>query len=768
MIKAMSKLSKLLENVDHFYNTAINEYRLSKLAADPPQTWTIEDDEDDEGPVTEQKGSDIYQKLMYLTQHVTDDGAVQELRLLGDQYRTAQRLGDGFNSAKERIDRFRDIQLPMYADDGAEASDLFDEIDEVLLDMRTNLSDAAEKSGAAQKGDSEQAAKAIKKIKDSYDEAERKALFGERGSVSDLSNIDPSAVAQFDLTGGMGMEAAQKGSGKGYFVRTQKDPKDWIETYEKEKKVLNEELPHDTDRNIVNKKQQLIEILEKLKRATAIEAATSEKIESTTGWTEQDDGEGGKVQVAVKPEDQTEIARARTELRELKDQRSALKASLRKDVLTRQQDGLFNQLKGAKDVKSKIIATQKLLLLENLLSQDKNKGAETKARKILISFLEHGDTTDSEVGKATYQKLLDNIKGAEEKKIPIAEFNRQQAAKIKDIKEMGDRKLKFTDVGDFPSQLKRLKQHVPNVKMGDKKEVIDKWREQVVMQANEQERTAFGPQLAALAAAKASKDREQLKAAMSALYTALMNAVEQFEVHASRIAQRMARIERDYTEVNTFRKKLELLDKEGLINKGNLDSAQMQRLHAQLKVLVPEAYELAGRSYTNPFSGKERDSTKKLLEGMYLVLNSHLERTRHGDAMERKEKRDQPPAAKVALEPLGTVENDLTGEIMHKFRDPSTGEIFYRGADGTPIPDDELPDDLKHKKASRGYMNRKQRKIACKQLEKAAFLDTSVPAEVNSLLNDASLNSIEDPNEYAHQVFQKMLASINERMKKMY
>jgi len=54
------------------------------------------------------------------------------------------------------------------------------------------------------------------------------------------------------------------------------------------------------------------------------------------------------------------------------------------------------------------------------------------------------------------------------------------------------------------------------------------------------------------------------------------------------------------------------------------------------------------------------------------------------------------------------------------------------------------------------------------KLKKEAFLDTGVPAEISQLLNDASLNSIEDPAEYSHQVFQQMLAQINEKMKKMY
>jgi hypothetical protein len=63
-------------------------------------------------------------------------------------------------------------------------------------------------------------------------------------------------------------------------------------------------------------------------------------------------------------------------------------------------------------------------------------------------------------------------------------------------------------------------------------------------------------------------------------------------------------------------------------------------------------------------------------------------------------------------------------------------------------------------------MNKKQRK---KVLDKLAFLDSGIDYSILQLIeNDPALQAITDPKEYAHQVFQKMLAALNEKMKKMY
>lgn len=62
-------------------------------------------------------------------------------------------------------------------------------------------------------------------------------------------------------------------------------------------------------------------------------------------------------------------------------------------------------------------------------------------------------------------------------------------------------------------------------------------------------------------------------------------------------------------------------------------------------------------------------------------------------------------------------------------------------------------------------MNKKQRKLAFEKLQKTAFVDTTVDTMLSQIDNDSNLQAIQDPNEYAHQVFQKMLAQISANIK---
>jgi hypothetical protein len=687
----MSKLSNLLENVDHFYNTAVNEYRLSKLAAEPPQTWSMPDDpdEDGDGPPTNKAGgqNDLFNQVQEAARAVRDPDAISEALLVANLYRKAVQLNDGFNFVVQKIKAALNAIEVEDPDDEEDPTNL---LVESLMAMSVDATKRAKQAGGGMnKGDSDAGAKALKNLQQTMNTDERDRDLSRAGrSTSDLSDYEENAKDVFDMTGGVGMEAAQQGSGRGYFVRNRKDPKDWIKTYENEKQILMEELPHDTDRNIVKKKQQLIELLERLKRATAVEAATSEKIQTTTGWTEKDDGEGGKTQVAVRPEDQAEITRARAELRELKDQRSSLKTSLRKDVLGRQQDKLFDELKGAKDTKGKIVATQKLLLLKNLISQDKNKGAETKARKQLIAYLENGGTTESEVGKVTYQKLLANIKAAEEKKITIEDYHVEQAEIIRDVKSSGD----------FSAAFYTLNQHVfMNLRSADVKQFFDKWREEMIKQASDQELTVFGKYLQPLIEIKKQNPRltvTQMKSLpqMRALWQAMKDLLYLFESKAKIVAERKDHTNKQMKDIEEWLHAIqnmatgkfifELVTLEGENAKVKAPTFKPKLTMEEVgvaKTLMGQITEFSKRQYPNPFSGKERDNTKKFLNNMADAMIRAIMgagKTVEDPLWTKHLKKIEAPTSAPNPKNLEQIMDEITGEVIWK--DKSTGILYEK------------------------------------------------------------------------------------------
>ena len=82
--------------------------------------------------------------------------------------------------------------------------------------------------------------------------------------VDDLSKFEDTAVPTFDPTGGMGKDEAQKGSGRGYSVKTVKSLKDWVEHYKQEKARYEEELNQPLHRVLKPKIDKMTNVLSQL------------------------------------------------------------------------------------------------------------------------------------------------------------------------------------------------------------------------------------------------------------------------------------------------------------------------------------------------------------------------------------------------------------------------------------------------------------------------------------------------------------------------
>jgi hypothetical protein len=403
---AMSNLNKLFHKIDSFYHTALADYKLSKIAADPPSTWHMEDDEEEPETDRTPGTNELYNKVQDAARKVRDPEIVSEALLIASMYSKALLLNDGFNTVKKAVSNalnLIDVDDPDDEDDPV--NQLIDALGEIGLDAGKR---AKASGGGFNKGDSDVAVKALREAKDQYNREDReRELAGQNKSVSDLSDYDDKAKGVFDMSGGVGMEEAGKGFGRGYSSdgRTYKD---WIKAYETEKQRYIDELTDEKNPKIAEKKRNLIATLDKLKQLVATKNMLEEKLGDA-----EDAGERARL-----GEVEDKIRAARKSM--IND-----KAGIRNDMLARQSDQLLAQYQAEKNPKEKLILQHKLLLLKTMRSEDKNKGAETKARKQLLAWLPGMSAT--EIGKATYDKLLKNIEEASGKKIPIKDWNKTKA-----------------------------------------------------------------------------------------------------------------------------------------------------------------------------------------------------------------------------------------------------------------------------------------------------------------------------------------------------
>lgn len=725
----MVLLPRLIQNIDDFYDQATE--LVAKAQTKKPQTleewksWTMPE-EPEEGEEGEEgiKNPPHFDELMDIARRVDDPGLSQQLEILAELYRRAIQIGGGYASIARAINELKN----QYSD--GTSSD----IEFILNGMIKELAKHAGGVNALAGGDNprfvQQLAQLRQDILARTQEAQSEALdaYQEDISVPGASSegegelaesgldAEPEAVSAAAL--GFGGDKDDPKANRGWHTTGKIGAyKNWSEYYDNEREAYEADLAAEKNPATINILKQLISLL------TSLSSKTAEALKLSND-----------LKVVPDPAGQERLEKIRDDLRALKKSRALLKARIRNTEIDKDQQKLSAELASSKDFKEKELIKQKMALNELSKSKDIGKAKERNYRLALIHSMSGGNFP----GPATLQDMLRKIEEASKLKISIEDYRKQQAAKLKSIKEMGERGLKFTEKGgDFASVLVKLKQHVPNVKMGDKKYVIDKWRDKVIASASEKEKTTFKPHLDALAAAKKSGDKAAITAAMSALYNALNSSISQFIEHASAMAERVSNVDNQYKDVTEFRKKLEALNKQGLINKPTLTPDEKAKLFNQLQELIAQNTELANRSYPNPLTGREREATKALLFNMLSILTDKLRS-------------------------LGTGAPSTTGKkVKLEEIDPETGEVTYQDIDEKDAPKFE---GLPYKRIIRGHMNKKQRKAALEQIEKQAYVATHAE-EISSLLNDASLNSIEDPEEYAHQVFQKMLAQIGDKLK---
>lgn len=637
----MNKLDKLISKIDSFCTQALCSLLLIKKGAEPQGYYMPDDPEEENDTPEPMTGEDVgkYNELLHVAQQVRDPGLSSELILLAELYRKSIEIGGGYNSINRSIHNI--INMYLEDEEDPQQEEIEDILNEVVSDLRKRAGGAA---GLA-KPDSPGAIKALKEMKDNFNSQNLQQ------EVYDLSNYDETASSTFDPTGGVGKEEAGKGFGRGHSFTTRKSLKDWISHYENEIQRYADLLNSVTNVGIKDKIKTLLDILNKLKANTVEENKLAEAYSTTN------DEETG-----------TQLNKVKEENKKLKQDRTSLKQGIRNIEISRSINTLQESLNNTRNADEKDRLQQEIDLLKLVSSKDIGKTEERNWRRILLKSMSGGNKISLE----TRQKLEENIQKAAAKKKSYDQYQKEIAEDIKNKKESKS----------LEGLIIQLKQHIPNIKMGDKKDEVDKWRAEIISK-NSPEHKSY---LDAIAAAKIENNKNTIKNIMSELYTHLNNNLKNNIERWKLVTERHKDIENRYADVELFKKRLIKLFSENSVIQ-NRDS------------LLEDVQKLINKSYPNPWSGEERKSTKPILQAI-------------------KDKLDEGKQNPAVL--------------------------------------------INTKKEAN--MSIKQRKNLLEQLTKEALLDTGAN-EINQILNDASLDQIQDPQEYAKQIFIKLVNQVANKEK---
>lgn len=170
------------------------------------------------------------------------------------------------------------------------------------------------------------------------------------------------------------------------------------------------------------------------------------------------------------------------------------------------------------------------------------------------------------------------------------EINREFAKRIKEKKEKPS----------IEGLIIQLKQHVPNIKMGDIKDTISTLSKRLISNPD----SKIEHLIKTIANAKASGNIEAVK-----ITTSIMNRyLKDYFINDPLVQERIKNIEDQYKHVTTFRKRLE-------------DSFKMNRLGQDKNTLISWINNLMQQNYIRPWTGTER-STKPLLMEIKKALES--------------------------------------------------------------------------------------------------------------------------------------------------
>lgn len=566
----MTKQDILLQIINDFYKRAINAYYLSSMGQSAGHYMPDDPEEDDEifSP-TNKIQSEAYDELVQIAHQVNDPGLASELALLAEIYGKAIEINGGWNSINKAISNI--INMYLDDEDNPQQEAVEDVLNEVVKDLRLRAGGQA----ALSKPDSPQIISQLKEVKNDYN----KNTVEEE--IDDLSKWQENAVSTFDYTGGVGVEDAGKGTGRGYSTRTGFVAKDWVQSTENERERYIGELANVKDPATKAKIEKLIQVLSKLKGLLAEEM----KITDTLALIEPD------------PELISRLDKVKEEISALKKERSILKSGIRNFEIEQDLVKLISDFQNETDPVKKMIIEQQIALHNLSLSTDVGKKKERNWRNVFIKSLLSGDTNPDNI--ARFNNRIDEAAALKTK---IQVVRKEEAAKLRKVKknvydpETGEKLFNKYDWDsiDLDGLVTHLQQRLATERITVKALITDSLKKDPAT------KELFKPFLDNVAKAANKKDKAGLLKAVKEL----KEKMQQTEKTLPSVVQYVISV-RSSKFFYKFRDEIKSLNKSGLLDKPTLEPQEA----SVVKNIIDNGNKL--RSYYRNLSIKTLDNKIK-------------------------------------------------------------------------------------------------------------------------------------------------------------
>lgn len=549
------KQTQLFKNIDLFVSKALQFYELYKAAA-PPYTYVSPgDDEEEDKEVESENAPEQYSELLDLARQVSDEDLSHELILIAEMYKRALEIGGGYNAVNNGVSNL--INNYLDDEDDPEQARVEDTLNELVKDLRMRAGGAA----ALNKPDKPEVIAQLRALKHNLNQKfvqeelkqlEESEMTSEE--VGGLSQYEEKAKSTFDPTGGISLEEAQKGKGRGYSFQTKRTPKDWIQSFENEKSRYSSLLLDESNANVKDKIQKLINVLSQLVIATKQKQELSDVL-----------------QTAPDEELQKQLSEVQKQIDQLKNSRKTLRDGIRTYNLAKSQKELEDKFNKSRDPREKLLLQQETELYKALSSKDIGKQEEIKLRRILIKSMSGGNMPSGD----TLRNMLNKIEVAKSKRKPIEVYRKEEAVRTRAVKESGNLK----------GQIVELRQKIATQKNEIRKAIIRK--------LDAEKHSTFQPFLNSIAEAKARNDMPAVEAATKALNTAINTYAE----NQPGVLNYIENAKQFYA----FRDKAEALEKTNIIETPG-------ELPEQMKINILEIVNF-GRQLANQYKGQKVYST---------------------------------------------------------------------------------------------------------------------------------------------------------------
>lgn len=402
----MTYLPSLIKKIDDFVSLAESLTRLKKMAAPPPETWSMPDDpEEEDEALPGDEFSGLYPKVMDVINEInrteSNEDIAHELQLIAELYKKAIEINGGYKQVQDYIRRaMANIDMLIDESDGVIGEDVRDLADEVLEDLSGDLRQRA-KSTVSPQVPEPQALQALKLVKDEFNSAEAREEVAAQKSV---------------------YERGKPGQETGHTIvrKTAETPAKYAKEIARLKESLQTAIDPASKNNVEYLIGTLVELIEQMKTVKRLE-----------GELKVSPGDSATVQA---------FDQATSRLEQLRKQRLIYRRKLNELILKDDQTQLRRRMYETRDPREKAWLEDRIRLLDLRMNEKLlRKRDMIKALKAKINSSgtldERGDFQALTLPETTLQALEEAYQSGSLKSITKDKYDREQT--VERAKEHG-------------------------------------------------------------------------------------------------------------------------------------------------------------------------------------------------------------------------------------------------------------------------------------------------------------------------------------------